>query len=327
MSQADSPNTTSPSRRAVLAGLSLATPSVAAVDILLAARVPGDDPILAVIAAHKAAERAFSDTLTEQGKLETALPRQLRQTHITAWDQSIVETDDPRWVAVQRAVDETGDEVYRLALALLDIQPTTAAGMVSLFRHVAEGKESGFPEFVLFDDQDDSERGVDFSSALLKVSADWLDSGEPRITPGGAAVAALPIAAAAMADPIFAVLAEHREAMKAYLTASEVSGRLVDDTPEWNAAWAVTQAAIKREHAALLAVLTTQPTTIAGAVRLLDHVGQDQFLGEAEEDLDEPETILTVWTGTVDGENEFATATRHFPRRLAATMRNLTTAA
>jgi hypothetical protein len=90
----------------------------------------------------------------------------------------------------------------------------------------------------------------------------------------------------------------------------------------------VTQAATKREHAALLAVLTTQPTTIAGAVRLLDHVGQDQFLGEAEEDLNEPETILTVWTGTVvDARNELATATRDFPRRLAATMRNLITAA
>jgi hypothetical protein len=72
--------------------------------------------------------------------------------------------------------------------------------------------------------------------------------------------------------------------MKAYLSAADVSGRLEDYTPEWNAAWAVTQAAIKREHAALLAVLTTQPTTIAGAVALLDHVGQDQFLGEAEEE-------------------------------------------
>jgi hypothetical protein len=49
MTKADSPNTTSPSRRTVLAGLSVATASVAAVDILLAARVPGDDPILAVI--------------------------------------------------------------------------------------------------------------------------------------------------------------------------------------------------------------------------------------------------------------------------------------
>jgi hypothetical protein len=310
----------------VLAGLSVAAASVAAVD-KLAAAVPGDDPIFAAIAAHKAAERAFSDTLTEQGKLETALPRQLRQTHITAFEKSVVETDDPRWIANQRAVDETTDEVDRLALALLDIHPTTAAGMVSLFRHVAEGKESSFPNGLLWYGQDDSEHDVDFSSALLLAAAEWIESGVPRITPAGAAVAALPIAAAAMADPIFAVLAEHREAMKAYLSAADVSGRLVDDTPEWNAAWTVTQAATKREHAALLAVLTTQPTTIAGAARLLDHVGQDQFLGEAEEDLDEPETILTVWTGTVDAENELATATRHFPRRLAATMRNLVTAA
>jgi hypothetical protein len=67
MSQADSPNTTSPSRRTVLAGLSVATASVAAVDILLAARVPGDDPILAEIRreqnaadASRAAHAAFT---------------------------------------------------------------------------------------------------------------------------------------------------------------------------------------------------------------------------------------------------------------------------
>jgi hypothetical protein len=59
MTKADSPNTTSPSRRTVLAGLSVAAASVAAVDILLAARVPGDDPIHSVIALHQEAWDAY----------------------------------------------------------------------------------------------------------------------------------------------------------------------------------------------------------------------------------------------------------------------------
>jgi hypothetical protein len=155
-----------------------------------------------------------------------------------------------------------------------------------------------------------------------------------RAVLAGISVAAVPIVAAVEksvagidADPIFAVLAEHRAAMKACLSASAISGNLVDHTPKWEAAWPVTQAAIKREHAALLAVLTSQPTTFAGAAALLDHVGQDQFLGEAEEDLHDPETTLTAWVGTVDAEHELAKATRDFPRRLAATMRRLTAAA
>jgi hypothetical protein len=52
------------------------------------------------------------------------------------------------------------------------------------------------------------------------------------------------------ADPIFAVLAEHRAAMKAYLAASAVSGALADGTPEWETANKVTQAAIRPIHSA-----------------------------------------------------------------------------
>jgi hypothetical protein len=109
-----------------------------------------------------------------------------------------------------------------------------------------------------------------------------------------AILTAAPVAAAALAggtvgfgiakagevDPIFAVLGEHRTAVKAYLSASDIDGRLASDTPEWNVAHAVTQEAIKREYAAFTAVLTTDPTTLAGGVALLDHVGQDHFLGE-----------------------------------------------
>jgi hypothetical protein len=229
--------------------------------------------------------------------------------------------------------DRDQRRALRLALALLDVQPTTAAGVASLFRYVteaAEADESNFPDSVLWDDQDDSERGVDFATALLKVAADWLDAGDPRIDAAVAAVAALPVAAPAMADPIFAVLAEHREAMKAYLSAADASGRLEDHTLEGKAARAVTEAAVKREHAAQFAVLTAQPTTIAGVVALLDHVGQDGFLGEAPEgegpDVFD-ETILSGWAHATEDYSHFKLAAQQLPGRLAVTMRSLIAAA
>jgi hypothetical protein len=136
----------------------------------------------------------------------------------------------------------------------------------------------------------------------------------------GTAVNAVAVAMtrATEVDPIFAVLAEHRAAMKAYLPASELSGRLEDDTPEWNAAWAVTQAAIEREHASLHAVLTTDPTTLAGAVALLEHVGGDNFLGEAPEDYG-----TSLLAAQAPGEGPLAEAADRFPARLAVALRNI----
>jgi hypothetical protein len=68
-------------------------------------------------------------------------------------------------------------------------------------------------------------------------------------------------------DPIYEMLAEHRATVEAYLAASSKDGELEDGTPEWQEASAVTQAAIKREREAALAVLTTDPTTIVGCHR------------------------------------------------------------
>jgi len=127
-------------------------------------------------------------------------------------------------------------------------------------------------------------------------------------------------------DPIYAVLAEHRAATRAYLAASAISGALVDDTPEWNVAEAVTQAALTREKTATHAVLSVRPTTIAGAIALLDHVGQDQFLGEAEEDEfsdeDRMETVLSVRMNEEE-DSDLKKDSLGFVRRLAETMRSL----
>jgi hypothetical protein len=139
--------------------------------------------------------------------------------------------------------------------------------------------------------------------------------------PPGARPAAtfFPTSATEKADPIFAVLADHRAAVKAYLAASEIDGNLETGTPEWEAANAVTQAAIKREREMHHTVLTTQPTTMAGVIALLEHVGQDRYLGEAEDH--DRETVLSA--SHVQGSSLVA-ASREFPLRLATTVRGLT---
>jgi hypothetical protein len=141
--------------------------------------------------------------------------------------------------------------------------------------------------------------------------------------------ASLPAAAAAMApaaatalsglatgtagDPIFAVLAEHREAMRAEsvayraqadaeetipLTLRSWSYRAGDeglpagctDPPEWIAAEMGVVNACNRARDAELAVLLTPPTTLAGVVALLDHVGLPNF--PDEDGSDGNDTIL-----------------------------------
>ena len=176
MSQADSPNTTSPSRRTVLAGISVAAVSVAAALEKSGATIaPGTDPVFAVIEAHQAAGLAFGDAVSAQSKLEKALPRENRRSHIRAFEEEIVETDDPRWIASQRAVHDLSRQASNRALDLLAIRPTTRAGLVALFRHVAEAEEADLPSDVAFDDD---ERSYSFEAALLCVAADWLEEGD-----------------------------------------------------------------------------------------------------------------------------------------------------
>jgi hypothetical protein len=70
-------------------------------------------------------------------------------------------------------------------------------------------------------------------------------------------------------------------------------------------------------------VLTVQPTTIAGVAALLEHVGQEEFLGMSSRGAnDEYETVLTTWIAIGDGDERKQIA-QEFPLRLAATLKRL----
>ncbi len=93
----------------------------------------------------------------------------------------------------------------------------------------------------------------------------------------------------------------------------------VDDTDDWNAECGAASDAF---HASLDEVLTVQPTTMAGVAALLDHVGQEEFLGMSPGgDPDHYETVLTTYLNMDEDDYRQREMARDFPLRLAATMR------
>jgi len=94
-----------------------------------------------------------------------------------------------------------------------------------------------------------------------------------RATLAGLAVlpAALPVAAAAAADPIFTAIERHRELSDRASVTSAVSAKLMDG-PEFEAADAITAAQHDdlREYAETL--VRTGPTTIPGAIAVMRYV-------------------------------------------------------
>jgi hypothetical protein len=265
-----------------------------------------DDPIFAAIERHRIAEREYGDILSQQSKMEEELPKHLRQSDIRPLMgvNNVVETDDLRWIVAERKSQEAGEKTAECGRALVETRPTTLEGVKALLRYVTE----------FIGDDLDVTNGV-LANVAKALESNTLDCDPPVEEPQSDV---------SNADPIFAVLAEHKAATNAYIAASRISGNLADGTPEWVAADEVTRAAIDRDHIATYAVLTAQPTTLAGAVALLEHVGQGQFLEHTEEaEGDEGfETVLSTWAHG-DDDNKFTIASKGFVRRLGATMRSL----
>ena len=121
------------------------------------------------------------------------------------------------------------------------------------------------------------------------------------------------LATPSSADPIFAVIAEHVAATKAYVASCHADTATTDD------------ALMERSEDAWLAVVTTQPTTVPGVAALLAHVGRSEFLGEEENRSGDPETetVLSSWINGADPKREFSIAARTFESRLSEALRGI----
>jgi hypothetical protein len=112
------------------------------------------DPILAAIENHKAAYHNVEAVVSEQSRLERLLPREKRETSINAWEEKIVETDDPRWIESERAVIRSFDAETDAACVLVSICPTTIAGIIALLRYANAVDKDGeaWPRELMSDD-------------------------------------------------------------------------------------------------------------------------------------------------------------------------------
>ena len=119
----------------------------------LAAAVPatsapaGGDPIFAAIERHKAAMVVYIATYRDGSDLEESLPRDRKRSRIfgsmPSDDDVIVATDDPRWIASERAYFVASEAADELAMALLEIRPTSVAGAAALLRYATEYVDDG----------------------------------------------------------------------------------------------------------------------------------------------------------------------------------------
>ena len=142
-------NSTNTTRRGFLSTAAALAASAAVANAANALRA---DPIFEAIEVHKAARLAFENAVSRGSALDEELPGEKTRSWITVWEQTIIETDDPRWIDSVREVHRTSDAETDAACALASIAPTTMAGVVRLLQYAISIRPEEWPEGVQSDD-------------------------------------------------------------------------------------------------------------------------------------------------------------------------------
>jgi len=137
--------------------LSTAAKLATSVTVAIPANASGADPIFEAIEVHKAARLAFENAVSRGSALEQELPREKTRSWITVWEQTIVETDDLRWIDSVHEVHRTSDVETDAACALASIAPTTMAGVVGLLQYAISIRPEKWPEGVHSDDDTETQ--------------------------------------------------------------------------------------------------------------------------------------------------------------------------
>jgi hypothetical protein len=145
-------NPTNTTRRCFLSTAAALAASAAVAIPANAADASGADPIFEAIEVHKAARLAFENAVGRGSALDEELPGEKTRSYITVWEQTIVETDDPRWIDSVREVNRTSDAETDAAYALASIAPTTMAGVVRSLQYAISIRPEEWPEGVHSDD-------------------------------------------------------------------------------------------------------------------------------------------------------------------------------
>ena len=120
-------------------------------------------------------------------------------------------------------------------------------------------------------------------------------------------------APAAAADPIFEVIKRHKAACDTARAVGDVLSEVDPCDPNYEALLERFGEAIKPERRALVALLICRPTTLAGVVAVLDHVGRADWV----HGVDFEETIL------IDAHERQIEEAKAFPKHLATALRTI----
>ena len=149
-------NSSNTTRRGFLSTAAALAASAAVAIPANAADASTPDPIFDAIEVHRAARRAFENAVSRGSALDAELPGEKTRSYITVWEQTIVETDDPRWIDSVREVHRTSDAATDAAYALANVAPTTMAGVVGLLQYAISIRPEEWPEGVHSDDGTES---------------------------------------------------------------------------------------------------------------------------------------------------------------------------
>jgi hypothetical protein len=123
-----------PTRRTFIA--TIATLPISAAVTTSAAATAEPDPIIAAIDLHLQARKDHHAAIDIESALE-----------------AIVETDDdPRYIAAERATSAASRALDQAGVDLLNVRPTTVAGLIKLLDYFSETDDELFPSDV-FDDE------------------------------------------------------------------------------------------------------------------------------------------------------------------------------
>jgi hypothetical protein len=112
------------------------------------------DPIFAAIEGHRASALAVRAEVDVHCRLERDLPRDARRSSVTTWEEKIVETDDRRWIESERAVFAAFKAETDAACTLVNVLPTTLAGVIALLQYAISANPDGetWPDDLIADE-------------------------------------------------------------------------------------------------------------------------------------------------------------------------------
>jgi hypothetical protein len=136
------------------------------------------DPIHKAIAAHVAGLAALEAGIDVLYALEAELPKELRRSNVCFYEEVIVETDDARWIECQKNLHALHEADQEAALGLINVEPTTLAGLLALMRHVTayEARGNNWPSGLQEDDGPPAKLGKDWEVFLHRNIAQLLSA-------------------------------------------------------------------------------------------------------------------------------------------------------